>query len=73
MKLQLFENVAQLLLKLKDNGYTAFTKPIKTKNGTLIKVFIGPELIKSSLSKKIPALKKLTNVEGKIARFSPTK
>ena len=67
------KNVAQLLLKLKDNGYTAFTKPIKTKNGTLIKVFIGPELIKSSLSKKIPALKKLTNVEGKIARFSPTK
>jgi len=67
------KNVAQLLLKLKDNGYTAFTKPIKTKNGTLIKVFIGPELIKSSLSKKIPALKKLTNVEGKIARFSPAK
>jgi len=67
------KNVAQLLLKLKDNGYTAFTKPIKTKNGTLIKVFIGPELIKSSLAKKIPALKKLTNVQGKVARFTPTK
>jgi DedD protein len=67
------KNVAQLLLKLKDNGYTAFTKPIKTKNGTLIKVFIGPELIKSSLTKKISALKKLTNVEGKVARFTPTK
>ena len=67
------KNVAQLLLKLKDNGYTAFTKPIKTKNGPLIKVFIGPELIKNSLIKKIPALKKLTGVEGKIARFYPTK
>ena len=67
------KNVAQLLLKLKDNGYTAFTKPIKTKNGTLIKVFIGPELIKSSLTKKIPSLKKLTNVEGKVARFTPAK
>jgi len=67
------KNVAQLLLKLKDNGYTAFTKPIKTKNGTLIKVFIGPELIKSSLTKKISSLKKLTNVEGKVARFTPTK
>ncbi len=67
------KNVAQLLLKLKDNGYTAFTKPIKTKNGTLIKVFIGPELIKSSLTKKISSLKKLTNVEGKVARFTPTR
>jgi len=67
------KNVAQLLLKLKDNGYTAFTKPIKTKNGALIKVFIGPELIKNTLEKKIPALKKLTGVQGKIARFYPTK
>lgn len=67
------KNVAQLLLKLKDKGYTAFTKPIKTKNGTLIKVFVGPELIKSSLEKKIPALKKLTGVQGKVARFYPVK
>jgi DedD protein len=67
------KNVAQLLLKLKDNGYDAFTKPIKTKNGTLIKVFIGPELIQNSLKNKIPALKKLTGVQGKIARFYPTK
>jgi DedD protein len=67
------KNVEQLLLKLKDNGYTAFTKPIKTKSGTLIKVIIGPELVKSSLEKKIPALKKLTGVQGKIARFYPAK
>jgi DedD protein len=67
------KNVAQLLLKLKDNGYTAFTKPIETKSGTLIKVFIGPELIKSSLEKKIPPLKKLTGVLGKVSRFTPTK
>ena len=67
------KNVAQLLLKLKDNGYTAFTKPIKTKNGALIKVFVGPELVQSSLKNKIPALKKLTGVQGKVARFYPTK
>ena len=67
------QNVKELLAKLKRNGYTAFTKPIKTKNGTLTKVFVGPELIKSSLDKKIPKLKKLTNVQGKVARFTPTK
>jgi DedD protein len=66
-------NVAELVTKLKRNGYTAFTKPIKTKQGNLTKVFVGPELIKSRLMKKIPALKKLTNVEGKVARFYPTK
>lgn len=66
-------NVAELVNKLKSNGYTVFTKPIQTKQGTLTKVFVGPELIKASLTKKIPALKKLTNVEGKVARFYPTK
>jgi DedD protein len=65
------DNVAQLLKKLKANGYIAFTKPIKTKQGTLTKVIIGPELIKSALAKKIPALKKLTAIQGKIAHFKP--
>lgn len=66
-------NVAELVNKLKDNGYTVFTKPIQTKKGALTKVFVGPELIKSSLTKKLPDLKKLTNVQGKVARFYPTK
>ncbi len=67
------QNVTQLLAKLKKNGYTTFTRPIKTKQGTLTKVFVGPELIKSSLTKKLPALKKLTNTQGKVAPFYPTK
>ena len=66
-------NVAELVNKLKGDGYSVFTKPIQTKQGTLTKVFVGPELIKASLTKKLPALKKLTNVQGKVARFYPTK
>jgi len=66
-------NVDDLVNKLQKEGYTAFTKPIKTKSGKLTKVFIGPELIKSSLEEKLPALKKLTNVQGKVARFYPAK
>jgi DedD protein len=66
-------NVKELVEKLKNNGYTVFTKPIITKNGTLTKVFVGPELIKSSLQKKLISLNKLTNVKGKIAGFKPTK
>ncbi|PKG85952.1 dedD protein [Colwellia sp. 75C3] len=67
------DNVAQLLKKLKAKGYIAFTKPIKTKQGTLTKVMIGPELIKSSLDKKLPALNKLTGIQGKVAYFKPNK
>ena len=66
-------NVDELVNKLKVAGYTVFTKPIKTKNGKLTKVFVGPELIQSSLEEKLPALKKLTNVQGKVTRFYPTK
>lgn len=67
------KNVDELVRKLKENGYTAFTRPIKTKNGTLTKVIVGPELIKSELMKKIPALKDLTKVQGKIAKYRATK
>jgi DedD protein len=65
------KNVEQLLKKLKVNGYVVFTKPIKTKQGMLTKVIIGPELIKSNLLKKLPALKKLTGIQGKVAYFDP--
>ena len=67
------DNVAQLLKKLKAKGYIAFTKPIQTKQGTLTKVIIGPELIKSAMVKKLPALHKLTGIQGKVAYFKPSK
>ena len=67
------DNVEQLLNKLKAQNYIAFTRPIKTKQGTLTKVIIGPELIKSAMVKKIPALKKLTGIQGKVAYFNVNK
>jgi DedD protein len=66
-------NVDDLLSKLQKAGYTTFTKPIRTKKGNLTKVCIGPELIKSSLEAQLPALKKLTHVQGKVVRFYPAK
>ena len=67
------KNVEQLIAKLKRNGYVVFTRPIQTQKGSLIKVFVGPELIKSSIEKKLPHLKSLTGVKGKVASFQPTK
>jgi len=66
-------NVDSLIKKLKKNGYTAYSKPIKTRHGNLIKVFVGPELSKSLLTSKLSKLKKLTNMQGKIARFKADK
>lgn len=67
------KNVLELIEKLKYHGYTTFTRPIKTKNGTLTKVFIGPNINKASLENKIKPLKSLTHVQGKVTRFYPTK
>lgn len=67
------KNVTALIDKLKYHGYTTFTKPIKTKNGILTKVFVGPNINKNSLESKVASLKLLTNVQGKVTRFYPAK
>ncbi|WP_448213352.1 SPOR domain-containing protein [Colwellia sp. MEBiC06753] len=67
------KNVDELMRKLTAAGYTAFTQPIKTKKGVLTKVIVGPELNKSDLEQKLPDLKKLTKVQGRLARFKVTK
>ena len=66
-------NVDELLKKLNAKGYVTFTKPIKTKQGMLTKVIIGPELIKSSMVNKLPALHELTGIQGKVAYFEVNK
>ena len=67
------KNVDELMSKLKGAGYTAFTQPIKTQKGTLTKVVVGPNLNKAELAQALPKLKKLTKVQGRIARFKVTK
>ncbi|WP_457933989.1 SPOR domain-containing protein [Pseudoalteromonas sp. SCSIO 43210] len=66
-------NVKALQAKLKVEGFKTFTKPIKTPNGTLTKVFVGPSLDKSELQKQLPQLKKLTKLNGKVTQYEVTK
>lgn len=66
-------NVESLLQKLKEGGFTAFTRPVKTPNGTLTKVFVGPELDKTKLEKALPKLKQLTKLDGRVTQFEITK
>ena len=66
-------NVATLLAKLKKAGFTTFTKPISTPSGQLTKVFVGPMIKKSALERKLPELKALTGLNGKVTLFDVTK
>lgn len=63
------KNVNILVDKLTNQNFKVFTKPIKTKNGTLTKVFVGPEANKNTLEKQLGSLKALTGVNGKVARY----
>ena len=54
-------------------GFKTFTKPIKTPNGTLTKVFVGPSLDKNELQKQLPQLKELTKLNGKVTQYEVTK
>ncbi|KPZ52117.1 SPOR domain-containing protein [Pseudoalteromonas sp. P1-25] len=65
-------NVKALQAKLKAKGFKTFTKPIKTPNGTLTKVFVGPSLDKAELIKKLPELKALTKLNGKVTQYTVT-
>ncbi|MCF2916672.1 MULTISPECIES: SPOR domain-containing protein [Pseudoalteromonas] len=66
-------NVKSLQEKLKANGFKTFTRPIKTPNGTLTKVFVGPSLNKKELESKLTELKQLTKLNGKVTQFEITK
>ena len=63
-------NVKALRAKLKAKGFKTFTKPIKTPNSTLTKVFVGPSLDKGELTKKLPELKAVTKLNGKVTQYS---
>lgn len=66
-------NVKSLQVKLNANGFSSFTRPVKTPNGTLTKVFVGPSLDKTELESKLPELKALTKLNGKVTQFEVTK
>lgn len=63
------KNVKQLLDKLENAGYRAFSRPIKTSSGSLTKVFVGPNLNKRELDGALSHLQDVTGLRGKVTRF----
>lgn len=64
------KNVKELLSQLEKSGYRAFSRPVKTKSGTLTKVFVGPDLDKKKLTDALSHLKVLTDLQGKVTPFT---
>ena len=63
------KNVRELLDKLENAGYRAYSRPVDTSVGKLNKVFVGPDLRKEKLQQALPHLKELTGLSGKITEF----
>ena len=59
------QNAEQLVSKLKAAGFPAFTRKIRTAQGTeMVSVLVGPELKKAKLEAQVPQLQALAQVSG---------
>ncbi len=65
------KNVEELVKKLRQNGFTAYTLPAKPIDGSLTKVFVGPELSAEKLKTYQKKINKLNGLQGKIVQYNP--
>lgn len=67
------ENATALVAKLKEAGFTTFTRSTTNAQGqSMVSVVVGPELKKQRLEQKLPQLQQLTGTAGlKLTAFKP--
>ncbi|RVT46251.1 dedD protein [Rheinheimera sediminis] len=67
------ENATALVSKLKEAGFTTFTRSTTNAQGqAMVSVVVGPELKKERLEQKLPQLQQLTGIQGlKLTAFKP--
>lgn len=67
------ENATALVAKLKEAGFTTFTRSTTNAQGqSMVSVVVGPELKKERLEQKLPQLQQLTGTQGlKLTAFKP--
>lgn len=66
-------NINSLIVKLNKSGFRVHTIPKQVVDGKLTRVFVGPDISKAKLEKKLKRLKQLTNLNGKLVPFNPIK
>lgn len=67
------DNATALVAKLKEAGFTTFTRSTTNAQGqSMVSVVVGPELKKERLEQKLPQLQQLTGTTGlKLTAFKP--
>lgn len=67
------DNATALVAKLKEAGFTTFTRSTTNAQGqSMVSVVVGPELKKERLEQKLPQLQQLTGITGlKLTAFKP--
>lgn len=65
------ESVDRLIATLTAKGYPAYSEKIQRNGRELTKLMVGPGLVQSELEAQLPALKKLTQLNGEVIRFEP--
>ncbi|AVJ55492.1 SPOR domain-containing protein [Idiomarina sp. OT37-5b] len=61
------DSVNKLVVQLRDKGYAAYSE----RSGRLTKLMVGPDTSKAELEKQLPALTKLTGLNGKVLSYKP--
>ncbi|MEL0628610.1 SPOR domain-containing protein [Psychromonas aquatilis] len=66
-------NINALIKNLNKAGYSVHTTPKLVIDGQLTRVFVGPDVSKANLEAKLSRLKALTQLNGKVVPFDPSK
>ncbi len=64
-------NVKALVNKLRKAGHSVYTIPAVVTDSGINKVFVGPDVSAQKLEQKLPALKQLTNLNGRVIAYNP--
>jgi len=63
------ENAESLNMKLRKADYPAFVEPIKQDGGTIYRVRVGPELLRSDAESLLEKLKSSMKLDGIVLRY----
>lgn len=66
------ENVERLVSELRDQGYNAFARTVRSDGGDLRVLLVGPDLDQSVLQGQLSDLQRITNLEGVLVPYQPT-
>ncbi len=63
------ENAGELVAALKEKGYRAFSKEVKTSTGSSLRVYIGPKLTRDAFAKDKQIIDNEFNVSSMVVKF----